>query len=247
MKDWDFLRSIMKDTNHVTIQGWMFNRLNIKGNELILFAVIYGFSQNGKSTYKGSLSYISKSIKVSERAVVKLANKLCEKSYIIKIIKPSGNEYRYNPEVIDPIASGYEQNSGVGVNKVHSTHEESSGEGYEQSSDNNNTNNNTNKDGLNFENILTFLNKRTGKRMKVITPAVKQKFKARINEGYTKEDIRKAIINATESTHHKENNFKWLTLEFFARATTLDKYGYEPVKNSNSKKQLVVTDTIPIG
>nr|DAI57620.1 MAG TPA: hypothetical protein [Caudoviricetes sp.] len=33
--------SEIKDENFTTIQGWMLNRLNLKGNELIIYAIIY--------------------------------------------------------------------------------------------------------------------------------------------------------------------------------------------------------------
>ena len=52
----------MENENYCTIQGWLINVLGLKGNELILFAIIYGFSQDGKSKYYGSLSYIQKSL-----------------------------------------------------------------------------------------------------------------------------------------------------------------------------------------
>ena len=33
--------------NYVAIQGWMITDLNLKGNDLLIYAVIYGFSQDG--------------------------------------------------------------------------------------------------------------------------------------------------------------------------------------------------------
>ena len=37
----------MKDENYIVLQGWMINKLNLKGNELTVYALIYGYSQNG--------------------------------------------------------------------------------------------------------------------------------------------------------------------------------------------------------
>ena len=51
--------SEIKDENFISIQGWMVNRLNLKGNELIAYAVIYGFSQDGESMYTGSRRYLA--------------------------------------------------------------------------------------------------------------------------------------------------------------------------------------------
>ena len=39
----------MKDGNYYTVYGWMINRLKLKGTTLQLYAVIYGFSENGEN------------------------------------------------------------------------------------------------------------------------------------------------------------------------------------------------------
>jgi len=79
----------MENENYCTIQGWLINVLGLKGNELILFAIIYGFSQDGKSKYYGSLSYIQKSLKVSRPTAVKLIRSLIDK----KIIKRASESH----------------------------------------------------------------------------------------------------------------------------------------------------------
>lgn len=51
--------SAIKDNNFITIQGWMRTKLNLKGNELLIYALIYGFSQDGQSRFTGSRKYIA--------------------------------------------------------------------------------------------------------------------------------------------------------------------------------------------
>lgn len=51
--------SAVKDNNFVAIQGWMRTRLNLKGNELLIYALIYGFSQDGQSRFTGTRKYIA--------------------------------------------------------------------------------------------------------------------------------------------------------------------------------------------
>lgn len=51
--------SAVKDNNFIAIQGWMRTRLNLKGNELLIYALVYGFSQDGNSRFTGSRKYIS--------------------------------------------------------------------------------------------------------------------------------------------------------------------------------------------
>ena len=49
----------VNDSNFIAIQGWMRTKLNLKGNELLIYALIYGFSQDGESKFKGSRKYIA--------------------------------------------------------------------------------------------------------------------------------------------------------------------------------------------
>lgn len=51
--------SVVKDNNFIAIQGWMRTRLNLKGNELLIYALVYGFSQDGNSRFTGSRKYIA--------------------------------------------------------------------------------------------------------------------------------------------------------------------------------------------
>ena len=44
--------------NYITIVDFMVEDLKLKGNELIVFALIYGFSQDDVSDFHGSLTYI---------------------------------------------------------------------------------------------------------------------------------------------------------------------------------------------
>ena len=57
----------MIDNNYIVIQGWMINQLNLKGNELLCYALIYGFSQDGKSEFIGSASYIAGWLNIDKR------------------------------------------------------------------------------------------------------------------------------------------------------------------------------------
>lgn len=49
----------MRNDNFFVIQGWMVNELKLSGNELMVYAIIHGFSQDQNSWYEGSLSYLN--------------------------------------------------------------------------------------------------------------------------------------------------------------------------------------------
>ena len=74
----------MNNENYITILGWMRNELGLKGNELLVFAMIYGFAQDGCSGFNGSISYITEWVGASRRTVINALNSLCEKGLLEK-------------------------------------------------------------------------------------------------------------------------------------------------------------------
>ena len=96
---------------------------------------------------------------------------------------------------------------------------------------------------INFDKLLSFINSKTGRNFKIINESTKKKYYARLKEGYTKDDILNAIINAVNSDYHKENGFKYLTPEFFSRADKLNMYS----SINNKPKENNVKSLIPKG
>ena len=96
---------------------------------------------------------------------------------------------------------------------------------------------------INFDKLLLFLNSKTDRNFKIINEAIRKKYYARLKEGYTKDDILNAIINAVNSDYHKENKFKYLTPEFFSRADKLNLYS----SINNKPKENNVKSLIPKG
>lgn len=77
---------------------------------------------------------------------------------------------------------------------------------------------------IDFQALLDFVNKTFGRNFKVVSDKLQRSYKARLKDGYKKEDIFNAIKNCKENSYHKENNYQYCTPEFFSRAETLDKY-----------------------
>lgn len=75
----------MKDNNFIVIQGWMCNKLKLSGNDLLVYALIYGFSQDGESKFTGSISYICNVLNISKNTAKKALDGLVERRLIIKI------------------------------------------------------------------------------------------------------------------------------------------------------------------
>lgn len=92
------------------------------------------------------------------------------------------------------------------------------------------------KESFDWEKLLNFININTGRKFQIINKTVKASFKSRLNDGYTKQQIQNAIINASKDKHHNENNNKWLTPEYFAKTKTIDLYADA---KSDSEKKIV--------
>ncbi len=71
--------------NYFIVFGWMRSGLNLKGNELILYSIIYSFTQGTREHwFMGSHQFLSNWIGVSRRAIIYLLNSLLDKGLIIK-------------------------------------------------------------------------------------------------------------------------------------------------------------------
>lgn len=73
----------MKDDNYAVIQGWMINRLHLSGTELMVFAIIHGFTQgeNGDG-FAGGISYLTEWTGTTSRTVITILQRLEEKGLI---------------------------------------------------------------------------------------------------------------------------------------------------------------------
>ena len=74
----------MKNDNYIVIQGWMRNELGLKGNELLTYALIYGFCQDEEDEFTGSISYISGWLGTSKQTVHTILKTLVEKNLLQK-------------------------------------------------------------------------------------------------------------------------------------------------------------------
>jgi hypothetical protein len=99
----------MKD-NYLVIQGWMVSELNLSGNDLLAYALIYGFSQDGETEFTGSINYLCKWLNCSRPTAIKSLKFLTEKNLIIKNVNTingvSFNRYKISLGVVKNINGG---------------------------------------------------------------------------------------------------------------------------------------------
>jgi hypothetical protein len=76
---------------------------------------------------------------------------------------------------------------------------------------------------INYDQLLEFFNKVTGKKCRVVEEKAKRGFNSILKAGYTTKDIANAIRNCFNDEFHQKNP-KYLTLEFISRIDKFQKY-----------------------
>lgn len=178
----------VNSNSYLSIQAFMVNELHLSGNELIVYAVIFGFTQDGESWFTGSRSYLAAWCQTSEKSVTNNLSKLLEKGLIEKRQRSEHgctfNDYR----VVQ---------ASMGWKKVPSTGEESSlGWGEESSPHTIEVDIASKKDRIPFAEIIGYLNMRTGRNYDPCADSSKRLIAARWHErSRTFDDFKRVIDN----------------------------------------------------
>ena len=77
--------SSIKDGSYINIQSFMVTELELKGNELLVYAVIYGFSQAENTYFSGSLQYLADWTNSTRQGIMKNLKSLIDKGLIEKV------------------------------------------------------------------------------------------------------------------------------------------------------------------
>lgn len=70
--------------NYITIVGAARVELGLKGNELLVFSIINGFSRTENMWFTGSTSYLCDWTGASKKTVIEILKKLVQKGYLIR-------------------------------------------------------------------------------------------------------------------------------------------------------------------
>ena len=89
------MSSLVRRENYLIVLGWMITDLNLKGNELLVYAIIYGFSQKENQSFEGSLQYLADWTNSTKQGVLKSLKSLEEKK-LIKKEMIRYNVYKYS-------------------------------------------------------------------------------------------------------------------------------------------------------
>lgn len=239
--------SKVKDENYINIQGWMVTKLGLKGNELLIYAIIYGFSQAEDQAFNGSLQYLADWTNSTKQGVTKNLKALVEKEYIEKEEKYINNvkfcEYRTTK-------------FNTSLNKVEYPMQQSL-TGYttkfntpmQQSLTNNINDNIINKldniielkDNVPYKEVVDYLNNSAGTNYRASSKKTRELIKARINEGYTLEDF-KIVIEKKTREWLNDNKMKAYLRPETLFGTKFEGYLNQPVKELTTKDLTPYTD-----
>lgn len=84
----------MGTNNYIVILDWMVSELGLRSNELLVYALIYGFSQDGESEFTGSIQYVCDRTGVVRNTTKNILKKLVTDGLLIKRdVKHQGVKY----------------------------------------------------------------------------------------------------------------------------------------------------------
>lgn len=83
--------------NFIGVKAWMVTDLGLQGDELLTYAIIFGFSQDGVGWYLGGRGYICNWLGCSEKKAGRILQSLYEKGLLVKESDKgkAGIRYRY--------------------------------------------------------------------------------------------------------------------------------------------------------
>ena len=228
-------QSKVKDENYIVIQGFMINKLNLKGNELLTYAIIFGFSQTEDQVYTGSLQYLADWTNSTKQGVTKNLKSLVEKGFITKNEKYINGvkfcEYRTTElnTVLNKVEQGMQQscNNNTEYNLLNNIN-------------NNIEDNIVKKEAINYEKIVGRLNELTGASYWHDSKNTRTLIKARFKEGFTEEDFI-TVIDKMCYLWNREPKKGQTDMRLYLRPSTLFGTKFEQYLNMNITKVELTT------
>ena len=217
--------SRIRNENYFQVNGWMLTRLGLKGTALQLYAIIYGFSQDGESSFTGSLQYLSDFTNSSKPTVIKTLKELVDRGYVLKTENVLNgvkfNTYKANLQVVKNLYQGSKETLPGG------SKETLPGGGKETLPNNKYIDTELNNKYLY---IVEYLNEKAGTAFKSTSKATQKLIKARLDDGFSVEDFKTVIDNQCA----KWKNNEWSQ---YLRPSTLFGNKFENYLNANGRKQ----------
>lgn len=219
-------KSLINDASFYQVSGWMVNDLGLKGVDLKVYAIIYGFSQDGKSWFEGSIAYLQGFTNTSKSTVMRSLQRLVDRDLVRKKERlENGQKFvTYKADLREA-----ERLRGGGVKMTPGVVSKCNGGGVKMTPGGGvkMTPNNIDIDNIadKYRYIVEYLNKKAGTKYKPTREKTREHINARMAEGHTVEDFFKVIDNKC---------LEWIGTEFekYLRPDTLFGTKFEGYLNS---------------
>ena len=73
-----------KIDNYITVPGFAIVELGLSGNELLCYSLIYGFTQDKETEFRGSLNYVASALNVTKQNAKKIIDRLIDRGLVEK-------------------------------------------------------------------------------------------------------------------------------------------------------------------
>lgn len=113
-----------KIDNHITVPGFAIVDLQLSGNELLCYSLIYGFTQDGETEFYGSLNYVASALNITKQNAKKVIDRLLVRGLLEKKeIYFSGCKFCHyvanrKSNAVAEIATGDYRNNNGGVAEI---------------------------------------------------------------------------------------------------------------------------------
>lgn len=212
----------IRDENYFIVHGWIKNQLGLKGTKRDIYAIIYGFTQDGENEFKGSLNYFVEWLDVSRQTVIKCLQELTESGLLIKrteiINGVQFNRYKASLPLVKNFDGGSQKNILGGSQKIL------------PNKDNiiNNNKKIIKENSINIiKEIVDYLNEKANTKYRYSSSKTQTLINARLKEGFTLEDFKIVIYN-------RVSNWKGTNMEQYLRPETLFGTKFESYLNSKT-------------
>ena len=189
---------MINKNNYVNIQGWMLSDLNLKGTDLLVYAIIYGFCQVEGHCFHGSLKYLQEWTNCTKPCVIGALNNLVESGLLIKETSGFGQPNKYYVNKIyqyeDDMVNNLNHDGKENLPSNEETGKESLPNNIELNNNIDNNKYNAKVDEFNkIKEVLNYMNSVCGTTFKINSKLTQRSIKARFKEGFTIEDFKKVI------------------------------------------------------
>ncbi len=201
--------------SYVTIQSWMRSELNLSGNELIAYALVYGFSQDGFSRFEGTASYVAEWCGLSRERATKLLSRLVSKGLLTKTVtkgKDGGKRCAYAATQRRNVTEPSDETSQSLVTKRHMNTLEG------------NSSRKNNPYSPQIAEIVSRLNERTGCSYSPDTKETVKAISGRLSEGYTVKDFINVIESKCDEWGRDPKMRQYLTPKTLFRQSNFERY-----------------------